>query len=148
VELYGDYAHIVKRQEKLRFGDVTRQTLPFYTGNLIYHLEVEMKEPQEQVVLQVPHFEGALLEVFVDGEEKGLIAYAPHKLPLGALDKGMHKIRIVCYGNRFNGFGTLHNANDEFRWYGPDAYRAGGTQWTDSYLVRPCGILSRVQLLY
>ncbi len=148
VELYGDYAHIVKRQEKLRFGDITRQTLPFYTGNVTYRLEAELVEAQENVTLHVPHFEAAVLEVFVDGESKGLIAYAPHKLSLGALSAGVHKIEIVCFGNRFNGFGTLHNANDEFRWYGPDAYRAGGTQWTDSYLVRPAGVLSRVNLLY
>ena len=148
VEVYGDYAHIVERQEKLRFGDITRQTLPFYTGNVTYHLETKLDEAQEEVILQVPHFEAAVLEVFADGESRGLIAYAPHKLSLGAMGAGVHKIDIVCYGNRFNGFGTLHNANDEYRWYGPDAYRAGGTEWSDSYLVRPAGILSRVKLLY
>lgn len=148
VELYGDYAHIVERKKNLRFGDVTRQTLPFYTGNITYHLETELPETKDEVVLQVPHFEAAVMEVFVDGESRGLIAYAPHKLSLGTMEAGFHVINIICYGNRFNGFGTLHNANDEFRWYGPDAYRAGGTQWTDSYLVRPAGILSRVKLLY
>ena len=86
------------------------------------------------------------MEVFLDGDSKGLIAYAPHKLSLGAVSEGSHRLEIVMYGNRFNGFGTLHNANDEFRWYGPDSYRTSGSQWTDTYLFHDMGILSAVKL--
>lgn len=148
VDVFGDYACIVPKRQNLLFGDVTRQGLPFYTGNIRYEMEAELPEDKETVILQVPHFASSVLEVFVDGEHKGEIAFAPHKLSLGALSAGKHKIEIVMYGNRYNGFGTLHNANSEYAWYGPDSYRAGGTQWTDSYLVKPVGVLSKVQLLY
>lgn len=148
VDVYGDYACIVPKRNNLLFGDVTRQGLPFYTGNIRYEMEAELPEDKETVILQVPHFASSVLEVFVDGESKGEIAFAPHKLSLGALSAGKHKIQILMYGNRYNGFGTLHNANSEYAWYGPDSYRAGGTQWTDSYLVKPVGVLSKVQLLY
>ena len=86
------------------------------------------------------------MEVFVDGEAKGILAYAPHKINLGAMQKGFHRLEIVVYGNRFNGFGTLHNADDEFKWYGPDSYRTSGSQWTDTYMLRPMGILSAVNV--
>ena len=148
VEEYGDYACMTAKKENLLFGDVTRQGLPFYTGNIRYELEAKLPQDKAEVILQVPHFASSVLEVFVDGENKGVIALAPHKLTLGALSAGTHKLEILMYGNRYNGFGTLHNANDEYQWYGPDAYRAGGTQWTDSYLVKPVGLLSKVQLLY
>lgn len=148
VEVYGNYAHITEKRENLLFGDITRQGLPFYTGNLTYEMDVEIPEDKEQVVLQVPHFASSVLEVSVDGEEKGVIVFSPHKLALGALSAGKHSVKIKMYGNRYNGFGTLHNANDEYKWYGPDSYRTGGTQWTDTYLVKPVGVLSMVHLLY
>ena len=148
VTVAGDRAFITERPEKIRFGDVVHQGLPFYTGNITYQLKASIPADQEQVILQVPHFSGSVMSVSVDGAEKGVIAYAPHKLRLGPLKAGCHRICVTVYGNRFNAFGTIHNANDEYRWYGPDAYRTGGTQWSDSYLLKPNGILSPVFLLY
>lgn len=146
VRAYGDYAYITSKAKELRFGSVVEQKLPFYTGNVTYAIHVTAEDDYDDVMVEVPHFRAPVMEVFVDGEAKGIIAYAPHKLSVGALAKGDHKVEIVMYGNRFNGFGTLHNANDEFRWYGPDSYRTSGSQWTDSYLFHPMGILSAVKL--
>lgn len=146
VEAYGDYAHITHPAKMLRFGSVVHQKLPFYTGNITYQLDAPMDSDYKDVILEVPHFAAPVMEVFLDGASKGIIAYAPHKLSLGAVCKGSHQIEIVLYGNRFNGFGTLHNANDEFRWYGPDSYRTSGSQWTDTYLFHDMGILSAVKL--
>ncbi len=146
VETYGDYAHITEPAKSLRFGSVVSQRLPFYTGNITYTMDVNAEETYDDVVLEVPHFRAPVMEVFVDGEAKGILAYAPHKINLGAMQKGFHRLEIVVYGNRFNGFGTLHNADDEFKWYGPDSYRTSGSQWTDTYMLRPMGILSAVNV--
>lgn len=146
VEAYGDYAHIVDKAATLRFGSVVQQKLPFYTGNITYSMNITADDNYDDAIVEVPHFRAPVLEVFLDGESKGIIAYAPHKLSLGEVTQGSHKLDIVMYGNRFNGFGTLHNANDEFRWYGPDSYRTSGSQWTDSYLFHDMGILSSVKL--
>lgn len=146
VEAYGDYAHIVEPPKSLRFGSVVQQRLPFYTGNITYQIDVDMEQDYDDVTLEVPHFAAPVLEVCLDGESKGIIAYAPHKLSLGSVSGGKHQLDIILYGNRFNGFGTLHNANDEFKWYGPDSYRTSGSQWTDSYLFHDMGVLSAVKL--
>lgn len=146
VETYADYAHIVEKPQSLRFGSIVNQGLPFYTGNVTYSMNVHAETGYDHVVLEVPHFRSPIIEVFLDGESKGMIAYAPHKLSLGAVVQGEHKLDLVMYGNRFNGFGTLHNANDEFRWYGPDSYRTSGSQWTDEYRFHSMGILSAVRL--
>lgn len=146
VEVCGDYAHITEPARKLRFGSVVTQHLPFYTGNITYHMEVGMDRDYDDVTIEVPHFAAPVLELYLDGQPKGIIAYAPHKLSVGAVTAGSHKLDIVMYGNRFNGFGTLHNANDEFRWYGPDSYRTKGSQWTDTYLFHDMGILSAVKI--
>ena len=148
VRVAGDEAVIVKAADTLRFGSIVTQGFPFYTGNIHYELEASLPEGQACVYLEVPHFTAPVLEVAVDGKPAGIIAYAPHKLCLGALKGGVHTIEVTAFGNRFNGFGTIHNANDEFRWYGPDAYRTTGTQWSDHYLLKPFGVLSAVNLLY
>lgn len=146
VEAYGDYAHIVDKAQRLRFGSVVEQKLPFYTGNITYNMDITAEDNYDDVIVEVPHFRAPVMEVLLDGESKGIIAYAPHKLSIGNVCEGKHKLDIVMYGNRFNGFGTLHNANDEFRWYGPDSYRTSGSQWTDTYLFHPMGILSAVKV--
>ena len=147
VKVLGTYSCITQRADKLYFGDITNQTLPFYTGNVIYEFSVDLAEDADDVVIEVPHFKAPVLDLFVDGEEKCLVAYAPHKGSIGALKAGAHKVKIELYGNRFNGFGTIHNANDEFKWYGPDSYRSKGSQWSDTYQLRSNGILSPVNVL-
>ena len=146
VSLWGERKQIEAFTSKCDFGDVTRQGLPFYTGNLHYEFSFEAEEVLKDAVIEVPHFEGTALEVFVDGKGKGMIAYAPHQLEIGTVEKGVHTLEIILYGNRYNGFGTLHNYNTEFMWYGPDSYRTSGSQWSDSYQLHEMGIISRVEL--
>ncbi len=135
---------VLKPQRRcVQMGDITRQGMPFYTGNLQYRFRFDAPKKQEYF-LHVPHFKAPLLTVFVDGRKKGRIAYAPHRLSLGTLEEGVHEVTVCLYGNRFNGFGTLHNANEEYTWYGQGSYRTIGDDWTDAYLVRPVGILSSV----
>ena len=146
VNVAGDCAYITKKASRLLFGDVVPQKLPFYTGNITYRIELQCESSHEDAILEVPHFSAPVLEVFLDGKSKGIIAYAPHKISIGALKEGKHQMEIKLYGNRFNGFGTIHNANDEYKWYGPDAYRTKGSQWSDTYLLHKQGVLSAVTL--
>lgn len=146
VELEGSSPVIAAERNGLHIGDITGQGMPFYTGNLDYIFVFETEDADAEYYVQIPHFKAPLLAVSVDGEEKGLIALAPHRKALGRLKNGMHELRIRLYGNRFNSFGTLHNANDAFKWYGPDAYRTTGDEWTDCYRVRPVGLLSAVEI--
>ncbi len=146
VAVRGSLAVLTEAPSKLEFGDITRQGLPFYTGNLTYHFNIEAASQEKEVIIAVPHFSSPVLGVCLDGEDMGLIAFAPHRLKLGKLKRGLHKLDIILYGNRFNGFGTLHNCNEEYMWYGPDSYRTTGSEWSESYGLRPVGILSRVEL--
>lgn len=130
---------------KLQLGDITKQGMPFYTGNLEYHFEIQIEEDGEYAV-RVPKFSSPVLEMFVDGNEKGILAYEPHRQTLGYLKKGIHDICIELYGNRYNGFGMLHNANDAYVWLGPDSYRTTGSDWTDSYQLHSVGVFEAVEL--
>lgn len=146
VEVYGDRAVVTQMPKELVFGDVTRQKLPFYGGSITYTMHFTLDKEQE-VSVRVPHFASPVLEVAVDQKAAGLIAFAPHKLSLGKLCAGEHELKICAYGNRFNSFGTLHNCNDEYKWYGPDSYRTRGSEWSETWCLRCFGVLSRVEVL-
>jgi hypothetical protein len=130
---------------RIGFGDLTYQYLPFYTGNAIYQMAFTLDSPGT-VAIVVPHFSSPVLEVILDGISRGTIAFSPHQLRVEGLDGGAHELEIIAFGSRFNGFGPLHNANNEYNWYGPDSYRTTGDEWTETYRIRPTGILSRVEI--
>lgn len=146
VRLAGDHPILEEEMQDARLGDITRQDLPFYTGNLSYQLDFEVAEEGGVYAVHVPHFVAPLLGIALDGVEMGTIAYAPHRLSLGKISKGQHTLTVRVYGNRYNAFGTLHLANPEFLWFGPDSYRTEGDDWTDGYRGKPVGILSTVEM--
>ncbi len=146
VAVRGTRAAVTEPAGHLWFGDITGQGFPFYGGSICYGMSFHLERAQ-RVKLRVPHFKGPVLKVTLDGKERGLIAYAPHILALGALPAGTHRLELLLYGNRFNTFGTLHNCNDEYKWYGPASYRTQGSEWSENWCLRPFGIFSRVEIL-
>jgi len=139
VKVAGKHTKIVELQKELTFGNWVNQGLPFYAGNVTYHCIVECDGGD--LIIEVPQFRNPLLSVRVDGQEKGKIAFAPYVLELGKVGKGKHTIDITAYGNRINSFGTVHNCNDAYFWFGPDAWRTTGNQWSYEYRLKPMGIL-------
>lgn len=126
--------------EKLGFSTVTDQGLPFYTGNIEYDEEIET--PECELVVRATEYRGELIRVFLDGEDKGVIAFAPYRLELGKVGEGRHMITYRLYGNRFNAFGAIHNTNRLDRWVGPNIWRTVGDRWCYEYQIRPMGILT------
>lgn len=139
VEVHGRHTKIVESVEKLAFGSWTEERLPFYAGNVTYHCLVECDEGE--LIIEVPQFRAPLLSISLDGEEKGKIAFAPYVLSLGWVEKGKHSIDITAYGNRVNAFGAVHNCDDTYFWFGPNAWRTTGNQWSYEYRLKPAGIL-------
>ena len=128
---------MTEKEKKLYFGDITRQGLAFYGGNITYAMHFTLEREQE-TILRVPHFAAPVLEAG-GWQERGLIALAPHTLRAGKLSAGRHLLEICAFGNRFNTFGTLHNCNEEYKWYGPDSYRNQGKRMERGLVCKACG---------
>lgn len=148
IYLMGDFAVTADRAitapiKKLSFGDITKQGLPYYTGSIDYIFETDM-DTDGEYYLRVPEFSAPVLGVSVDAEHKGIIAYSPYRIFLGHLKKGKHKVIVTMYGNRFNAFGMLHNANENYIWYGNSSYRTVGKEWTYDYMLRCSGIIGDI----
>lgn len=140
VEVVGEKAQIAAKQSLIKFGDITRQGLPFYGGNITYICDIETVCGEFEV--NIPYYRGSVISVSVDGEKKGLIAFDPYRLKINTA-AGRHRLEITLYGNRYNTFGGLHNSNKKDIWYGPNYWRTTGDNWSDSYILKPTGILSK-----
>jgi len=144
VNVRGRNAIITKPVRELAFGDWTKQGLPFYGGNVVYHAQLDL--PANGYVLEATHFEQPVLDVDIDGANRGIIAISPWRVELGALE-GSHRLDLTACGNRINTFGALHNCNYAETWYGPGAWRSKGFGWTYEYRLHACGVMVAPRLL-
>lgn len=145
VRTAGNTGSIIPLPQKLYFGDCTVQGFPFYGGSLCYEFETETEEGIYSI--DISHFSGALIGVYVDGKDAGRIAFSPYILRLGKLQSGVHRFQLKLFGNRRNTFGAMHNSDKKERWYGPDAWRTEGEKWSYEYQLRPMGILQAPKLI-
>ena len=145
VEVSGRYACIVPARKKIAFGDFTRQGLPFYGGNVTYHIPVTTKGGE--LTLRSSHYRGALQKVSVDGGEAEAVIYPPYTVSLGAVPAGEHVIDLTLYGHRRNSFGPVHLADLKADWIGPNAWRTEGDNWCYDYKIAEEGILSTPEII-
>ncbi len=146
--LLGDFGVRVQGRKKtltapvrmLAFGDSTVQGLPFYAGNLCYHLDIETTGGG--LLVRVPQYRGALLGVELDGQDAGRIAFSPNTLELPEVKAGRHRLTIRCFGTRVNAFGCVHNCDPATTWYGPNCWRTEGDAWCYEYVLRKTGVLT------
>ena len=139
VKVEGTISTLISQNDKIGFSTITNQGMPFYGGNLIYRAEINT--PNCDAVIRATFYRGALIKVFVDGKEQGIIAYSPYKLKLNNLTKGKHTVELLLYGTRINTLGGMHNIPQP-TWVGPDYWRTTGDKWCYEYLLRDVGILA------
>lgn len=141
VRLEGVVATIINPTTEIGFDSITHQGMPFYGGNIEYDIELNLDSP---CCVQIHPFKyaGALLKVSVDGKPAGRIVFEPYNFNTEKLSAGKHTITLTCYGNRNNTFGALHWCSDFRRWFGRDAWRKSGDEWSYEYTLAPAGILA------
>ncbi len=142
VRVEGTKKTILPPVRRLGFGDIVRQGLPFYTGNLRYRLRVRS---EGAFVLRVPRYRGGLVKVFVDGQDVGNIAFSPYRLKIDA-EPGEHDVEIRLYGTRQNGFAQLHHTPGVYFYQSPNSWRSAGDLWSYEYQFKPMGILKSPEI--
>lgn len=141
VTLTGCIAKIHKASGKIGFGTITGQGMPFYGGNVTYCTEVDTPECTARITIS--DFGAHCVRVFVDDEDAGLIAFAPFAIER-KLSEGTHKLTFLCYGNRNNTFGPVHNKRlrDGDYYIEPTVWEKNCEFWRPSYFLQETGILS------
>lgn len=140
VEVRGKVKKLIPLAEKLAFGNIINQGLPFYGGNITYHLDIN--SDGGDLLINIPHYEGTLTEVFLDGESRGEVIFPPYCLRISEVAAGTHRLDIKLYTHRRNAFGTVHLADCNYHWIGPNSWRTQGCEWCYEYVLVPIGIQS------
>lgn len=138
VRVCGCRKTVTKLPEKLGYSDITSQGLPFYTGNIDYVQPITT--PDCFLSVRVSEYRGALVRVFLDGKDMGVIAFDPFTLDFGKVSAGDHTLTLRLFGTRYNAFGALHNADTALDFVDPGAWRTSGCRWCYEYRLRPMGI--------
>lgn len=145
VSLNGNVKRITERDPVICFGSLTKQSMPFYGANVTYESDFTLEECSD-ISVYVPEYRGALVKVRIDGVYRGMIAFSPYTLEIYRLPKGKHTVSFELFGNRYNSFGALHNAEIGTRWIDPMVWRTNGERWTYDYMVREFGILGNPEI--
>jgi len=145
VEICGRSSRIIPARKELYFGDITRQGLPFYGGNITYHIPVTTSGGNIQI--RSSRYKGALQTVIVDNGQEVPLIYPPYTSDLGKLNAGDHTIHITLYGHRRNSFGPVHLTDIYSRYIGPTAWRSEGESWCYEYMICEEGILATPEII-
>ena len=143
VKVMGRNASVVALPEKLYFGDIVNQGLPFFGGNITYKIPVTVKNNHLEVCTSF--YRGALITASLDKKEFGKIIYPPYKAETDA-ENGEHILSLKIFTNRFNQMGSVHLLDKEERWQGPDAWRGKGNRWSYEYVFKRTGILKTPEI--
>lgn len=141
VDITGCRLKLSKPTEKIGFGSLTSQGMPFYGGNVTYIAKAYT--PNCTAKIKIPDFMAPCVGVYIDKEFSGLIAFSPFCIEK-KLSEGMHTFEFVCFGNRNNTFGPVHNSriNDNDFYIIPRAWFNTSETWKYSYFTQNTGILS------
>ncbi len=142
VRVFGQGKRITKLPEKLYFGDIVSQGLPFYGGNITYEIPVKRAG---RYTLHVPHYRGGILSVADDCGRQNIMIPPYNAAVCTKTDHAI--LKLTLFGNRYNAFGHVHCANESMRWLGPDCWRTEDDCWSYEYHLRPLGVLSTPKLL-
>ena len=121
------------------WGSLTEQGFPFYGGNVIYRMEMDLDPGEYQ--LEISKFRSPLLAVFVDGKDVGRIYRSPYRISFLIVESGRHVLEIKSFGNRINTFGAIHNCDEQEIYFDPNAWRTIDESWAYEYQLKKTGIL-------
>jgi len=140
VRVSGRAATVTALPEQLTFGDITCQGLPFFGGNITYHIPVCTEGGV--LTLRSSQYRGVLQTAALDGGEELGVIYPPYTVNLGRPAAGQHTVDLTLYGHRRNGFGPVHKTDLCDPGIGPNAWRTAGEGWSYGYLLCQEGILT------
>lgn len=128
---------------ELKTGDWTTQGFPNFSGALSYVTTIKPDyNPEERVFVEVPSWEGVLVNVRVNGVAAGSIAWQPYELDItDALQPGENRLELEIVSSRRNLLGPLHLTDPRLPWTGPDQFVSAGEAWTQEYVLFPYGLM-------
>ena len=140
VEVAGSFAHIIPARKELAFGNILCQGLPFYGGNITYHIPVETQGGE--LMIRSSQYRGVLQTVNIDDGTEFPIIYPPYTVSLGKVEEGKHVVNITLCGHRRNSFGAVHLTDRNVEGGYTDSWTTEDEKWSYEYVIFEEGILT------
>ena len=144
VKVEGCCASIIKKADKLAFGSIVNQGLPFYGAGVTYKIPFSVDEDCDIEVLEQKYF-GALIKAKLDGKDIGNIVFNPYALKVENVAKGEHVLELEIVLTRVNSF-VAHHTCTEISWKGPGHWYSKGADWSYEYNLYDNGILKSPEI--
>lgn len=142
VRVQGTHCVLTEPVRMLYFGDWCNQGLPFYGGNVVYHIPLDV--PEEGLLhVRETKFRAPAWTVNGGSEIRG--ALAPYETVVPS-EAGRQDLDVTVYGNRINTFGQVHNCDESMTWFGAASWRTEGAAWSDAYCLHRMGWLKRPEV--
>ncbi len=125
--------------------------LPFFTGNMTYHLTPELYKDilgadaadADRIVLTPAAFTGGCAKVEALGKTT-VLGWDPYEADITEAYRQNAPIDVTVEGVRTNVFGPLHEVAKPAGHCGPGNFVTGGENWTDNYSLLPSGLRGMV----
>lgn len=140
VRAAGSTAVVTKTPQKLVFGTITGQGMPFYGGAVTYQIPFTCKEGELKITTD--YYKGALISARLDGRESGKIVLPPYTLTVPEVSEGDHLLELTIYASRINTFGALHMCIP-VTWKGPNMWYLERNGWAYEYQLTDVGIMKK-----
>ncbi len=144
VAIDGHASRLTHLPQKLHFGSLADQGLPFYTGVLTYKLPGSLwagVQNAGKVLLAPGKFHGALVRVTTPAGTVRL-GWDPVQADITDAVKAGADVELTLVGTRRNTFGPLHLVPAIQGAYGPGHFKTTGDEWRDDYVFIDSGIES------
>jgi len=153
---------VLQRPHPLVPGDLVDQGLPFYAGRVACRTTLSAPAHHgERVWLAVDRLTVPVVEVRVNGQTAGMLAWRPYQVELTSLlREGANTIELVLYHSLRNLLGPHHDGYGERYRVGPESFVGAGDHWAAhlvegeqaegwraSYAVMEYGLMGEARLL-
>lgn len=139
VDVKGTSVRIIAPQNKIHFGDITKQGLPFYGGVMTYRFKIEGGKDTK---FCLGLYAAPCVCAELDGKRIANLSLSPYSVDLGKLSEGEHTLDLVVSLSRINTFGSLHMCDGRRTWFGPDGWYTEDEDWTYVYMLKNSGLLT------
>lgn len=145
VRVQGRSCTLTELPKKIGCGNYDGYGLPFYTGNVTYHVAPELYRDcaeladAERVLLTPLRFTGGCAKVTAQ-EKTTVLAWEPYEADVTQAVRAGEKIEVTVVGTRRNVFGPLHQVPKIAPACGPGEFMTTGEKWTDDYSLIDSGL--------
>jgi hypothetical protein len=128
----GDPAHPLR-------VDLTASGFPFFAGRITLEQKIWIPVITPDLHLEIDQLHAALVEVKVNGQRAGMVAWPPHRITIADFCQvGENTIAIELVGTLRNLLGPHHLAGGDPNRTNPEQFR-DKTRWTDDTILTPFG---------